>query len=150
MFVKHFEIINCTIVIFSRCDSTTSQNMMLSERSLCASTQKQVAAWDTQKLGNLRAVERPARKFGLISLLIKDIYLIKGNEGGGQQRFLCYVTGRRMLQWKKSCHWWLPATGGLRLGPCLKAGCEPPAFGQTEQGVWQEDTLTPPSCLSVH
>lgn len=34
MFVKHFEIINCTIIAFSRCDSITAQKAVLSERYL--------------------------------------------------------------------------------------------------------------------
>lgn len=107
MLVKNFEIKKCTILIFHRCDSITLQCY---HRDPCVSvtrhtsSQKQVGAWDTQKLGNLHAVKRPARTFGLISFLIKDIYLIKRNEGEGQQRFLSCVTGSRMLQWRKSCH----------------------------------------------
>jgi len=39
MFVEHFEIINCTIIAFSRCDSITPQKTALSERSLCVRDQ---------------------------------------------------------------------------------------------------------------
>lgn len=84
---------------------------MLSERSLLVCDQVHLLSetgctWNTQKLGNLHAVERPAGKFGVISFLTWAIYLIKGNGGEGQQHFLSYVTGSRLLHWRESCHWW--------------------------------------------
>lgn len=59
------------------------------------------------KLGNLRAVERLAGKFGLVfppPPPPKDISLFKGNEGGSQGHFVSHLPGRRMPRCNRFCH----------------------------------------------
>lgn len=84
MFVKHFEIINCTVIAFSRCDSITPQKTVLSERSLCVRDHSETGCRmrHQQKFGDLHAVERLAGKFGLVppSKLFTYLREMKGED----------------------------------------------------------------------
>lgn len=112
MFVKHFEIINCTTIAFSRCDSITPHKTVLSKTSLCIHDQvpplrnllphethteirKPACSWKTgRKVWS--SVPSPAPP--------KDISLFKGNEGGSQGHFVSHLPGRRMPRCNRFCH----------------------------------------------
>lgn len=102
------------------------------------SSHKQVAAWQTQKRGNLHAVERLARKFGLISLLIKTFTKLREMKGKASSIF-CPEWPAAGCCMKEV----LPVVGTIRswpgAGAVPRAGCELQLLGRLSR-VWGRRT----------
>lgn len=86
---------NCTIVIFSRCDSVTLKNTVLSERSLhvcdpeCLHSETGCCMVYTE-IGKLACSWKTSKKVWS-NFPSYQRYLPEGGEGGGHQRFLSHV-----------------------------------------------------------
>lgn len=102
-----------------------------------------VPAWDSQKLGNLHAVERASlvwfpflSKISRFNFPSYQRYLPNSGKRRGRHFLpVCLAAG--------CCSEGSPAIGGYQqeLPRGWGAACEPPAsFGHTEQGVWHPST----------